>query len=236
MTLALDDVRGGYGRVAVLKGVSFTLGSAEVLALLGRNGAGKSTTLKAIMGLLPVRSGRIALDGTDLAGVAPHSIAPLGIAYVPQGRRLFPFLSVEENLRMGLMAGGRGPEAFEPVFELFPAVRERLRQRAGTLSGGQQQMVAMGRALAAGPKVLLLDEPFEGLQPSLVEAILRAVRRMREAGVAVLLVEQRVDLALQVADRVAFLQNGALAHEALPAELERDPGPLYRYVGVRRGY
>ncbi len=235
MTLALQDLRGGYGRVAVLKGVSFELRAAEVLALLGRNGAGKSTTLRAIMGLLPVRSGSIALDGADLLEREPHAIAPLGIAYVPQGRRLFPFLSVAENLRMGLMAGGRGEEALEPIFELFPPVRERLRQRAGTLSGGQQQMVAMGRALAASPRVLLLDEPFEGLQPSLVEAILRAVRRMREAGVAVLLVEQRVDLALQVADRVVFLQNGAVAHEALPAELERDPEPLFRYVGVRRG-
>jgi len=234
MTLALEDLRGGYGKVAVLKGVSFELRPAEVLALLGRNGAGKSTTLRAIMGLLAVRSGRITLDGVDLLGREPHTIAPLGIAYVPQGRRLFPYLSVEENLRIGLIAGGRDAGALEPIFELFPAVRERLRQRAGTLSGGQQQMVAMGRALAASPRVLLLDEPFEGLQPSLVEAILRAVRRMRETGVSVLLVEQRVDLALQVADRVVFLQNGTVAHEALPADLERDPEPLFRYVGVRR--
>jgi branched-chain amino acid transport system ATP-binding protein len=235
MTLRVENLRGGYGKVAVLKGVSFELRPAEVLALLGRNGAGKSTTLRAIMGLLPLRSGRIALDGSDLGSLEPHLIAPLGIAYVPQGRRLFPYLSVAENLTMGLIAGRREAAALEPVFELFPAVRERLRQRADTLSGGQQQMVAMGRALAAAPKVLLLDEPFEGLQPSLVEAILRAVRRMREAGVAVLLVEQRVDLALQVADRVMFLQNGAVAHEALPAEIERDPEPLFRYVGVRRG-
>ena len=234
MTLALEDLRGGYGKVAVLKGVSFELRPAEVLALLGRNGAGKSTTLRAIMGLLAVRSGRITLDGVDLLGREPHTIAPLGIAYVPQGRRLFPYLSVEENLRIGLIAGGRDAGALEPIFELFPVVRERLRQRAGTLSGGQQQMVAMGRALAASPRVLLLDEPFEGLQPSLVEAILRAVRRMRETGASVLLVEQRVDLALQVADRVVFLQNGTVAHEALPAELERDPEPLFRYVGVRR--
>jgi len=234
MRLALEDLRGGYGKVAVLKGVSFELRPAEVLALLGRNGAGKSTTLRAIMGLLAVRSGRVALDGVELLGREPHTIAPLGIAYVPQGRRLFPYLSVEENLRIGLIAGGRDAGALEPIFELFPVVRERLRQRAGTLSGGQQQMVAMARALAASPRVLLLDEPFEGLQPSLVEAILRAVRRMREAGVSVLLVEQRVDLALQVADRVLFLQNGTVAHEALPAELERDPEPLFRYVGVRR--
>jgi branched-chain amino acid transport system ATP-binding protein len=234
MTLALEDVRGGYGRAAVLKGVSFALQSGEVLALLGRNGAGKTTTLKAIMGLLPVRSGRIVLDGTDLAGREPHTIPGLGIAYVPQGRRLFPFLSVAENLRMGLFAGGSDPRVLEEVYELFPAVRERLRQRAGTLSGGQQQMVAMGRALAASPRVLLLDEPFEGLQPSLVEAILGAVTRLRASGVAVVLVEQRVDLALRVADRVVFLQNGVTEHEALPAALDRDPAPLYRYVGVRR--
>jgi len=234
MRLALEDVRGGYGRVAVLKGVSFALDSGEVLALLGRNGAGKTTTLKAIMRLLPVCGGRIALDATDLAAREPHTIAALGIAYVPQGRRLFPYLSVEENLRMGLLAGRSDARVLEDVYALFPAVRERLRQRAGTLSGGQQQMVAMGRALAASPRVLLLDEPFEGLQPSLVEAILRAVTRLRQSGVAVVLVEQRVDLALQVADRVVFLQNGLSVCEALPAALEQDPEPLYRYVGVRR--
>jgi len=234
MMLRLDDVRGGYGRVAVLKGVGFALAAGEVLALLGRNGAGKTTTLKAIMGLLPVRSGRIVLAGTDLAGREPHTIPGLGVAYVPQGRRLFPFLSVEENLRMGLFAGRSDPRVLEQVYGLFPAVRGRLRQRAGTLSGGQQQMVAMGRALAASPRVLLLDEPFEGLQPSLVEAILGAVSRLRGSGVAVVLVEQRVDLALRVADRVVFLQNGVTEHETLPATLDKDPEPLYRYVGVRR--
>ena len=234
MNLVLDNVHGGYGRVVVLKGVSFALGAGEVLALLGRNGAGKTTTLKAIMRLLPAQSGRIALDGVDLGAQPPHAIAALGIAYVPQGRRLFPFMSVEENLRMGLLAGRSERRVLEDVYALFPAVRERLLQRAGTLSGGQQQMVAMGRALAASPRVLLLDEPFEGLQPSLVDAILAAVGRLRDAGVAVVLVEQRVDLALQVADRVVFLQNGASVQEALPAALERDPEPLYRYVGVRR--
>ncbi|TAK45137.1 MAG: ABC transporter ATP-binding protein [Betaproteobacteria bacterium] len=234
MKLELEDVRGGYGRVAVLKGVSFALAAGEVLALLGHNGAGKTSTLKAIMGLLPVRTGRIALDGAGLADREPHTIVGLGIAYVPQGRRLFPYLSVEENLRMGVLAGGSDVRVLEEVYALFPPVRERLRQRAGTLSGGQQQMVAMGRALAASPRVLLLDEPFEGLQPSLVQAILRAIGRLRESGVAVVLVEQRVDLALRVADRVVFLQNGVSAHEALPAALQRDPEPLYRYVGVRR--
>jgi branched-chain amino acid transport system ATP-binding protein len=234
MKLVLDGVRGGHGRVEVLKGVSCALDTGEVLALLGRNGAGKTSTLKAIMGLLPVRSGRIALDGTDLPVREPHRIVGLGIAYVPQGRRLFPYLSVAENLRMGLLAGGSDARVLEGVYELFPAVRERLRQRAGTLSGGQQQMVAMGRALAASPRVLLLDEPFEGLQPSLVEAILRAVVRLRDSGVAVILVEQRVDLALRVADRAVFLQNGVTVHETRPAALEKDPEPLYRYVGVRR--
>ncbi len=234
MKLSLEDVRGGYGRAEVLKGVSFALAAGEVLALLGRNGAGKTSTLKAVLGLLPVRAGRIALGDTDLAGREPHTIIALGIAYVPQGRRLFPYLSVEENLRMGLLAGGGDARALEQVYELFPALRERLRQRAGTLSGGQQQMVAMGRALAASPRVLLLDEPFEGLQPSLVEAILGVIGRLRDSGVAAVLVEQRVDLALRVADRVVFLQNGVAAHEALPAALERDPEPLYRFVGVRR--
>jgi len=214
--------------------VSLTLAAGEVVALLGRNGAGKTTALRCIMGLVPVRSGAILLDDTDLARRRPHEIPRLGVAYVPQGRRLFPYLSVDENLRMGLLVRDGGAETREAVLELFPVLRERLRQRAGTLSGGEQQMLATARALCARPTVLLLDEPSEGLMPSLVERLLDTVASLRGRGVGVLLVEQKVDAALRVADRVVVLENGRVVHEATPAALAADPGVLLRHVGVRR--
>ena len=234
MMLAVSDIDCYYGSVRVLKGITLGLAPGEILALLGRNGAGKTTTLKAIMGLVACRKGSIRLDGEELTRRPPHAIPRLGVAYVPQGRRLFPEMTVEENLRMGLLARGSGSETLEGVLELFPVLRERLRQKAGTLSGGQQQMLALGRALCLDPKILLLDEPCEGLQPSFVDKLLATVAQLRDRGVAVLLVEQKVDAALQVADRVVFLENGAVSHETLPADLGADPEPLHRYVGVRR--
>jgi branched-chain amino acid transport system ATP-binding protein len=234
MRLDLASIHCGYDHVRVLKGVSLHVLPGEIHALLGRNGAGKTTTLKAIMGLVRCTEGSIRLDGEELTRHAAHEIPRLGLAYVPQGRRLFPQMSVEDNLRMGLLAGSGGAETMQQVLDLFPILRERLRQPAGTMSGGQQQMLAMGRALCLRPKVLLLDEPCEGLQPSLVDKVLATVAQMRDRGVAVLLVEQKVDAALQVADRVSFLENGELRHEALPAQLASDPEPLHRYVGVSR--
>ena len=234
MSLDLVSIHCGYDNVRVLKGVSLQVKPAEIHALLGRNGAGKTTTLKAIMGLVRCSEGSILLDGEELTRRAPHQIPRLGLAYVPQGRRLFPQMSVAENLRMGLLAGSGSADTMQQVLELFPILRERLNQQAGTMSGGQQQMLAMGRALCLQPKVLLLDEPCEGLQPTLVDKVLATVAQLRDRGVSVLLVEQKVDAALQVADRVSFLENGALRHEALPAQLVADPEPLHRYVGVRR--
>jgi branched-chain amino acid transport system ATP-binding protein len=223
-----------YGGVQVLKDVSLRLAPGEILGLLGRNGAGNTTLLKAIMGLVKPRAGAIVLDGRELTGLSPHDIPRLGIAYVPQGRRLFSDLSVEENLRMGLLAGASGLETLDWVLGLFPVLGERLGQRAGTLSGGEQQMLATARALCLGPKLLLLDEPSEGLMPSVVDKLLETIGGLKARGVAVLLVEQKVEAALKVADRIAFLENGALRHEATPAELAADPEPLHRYVGVRR--
>ena len=234
MSLDLVAIHCGYENVRVLKGVSLQVKPAEIHALLGRNGAGKTTTLKAIMGLVRCSEGSIRLDGEELTRRAAHQIPRLGLAYVPQGRRLFPQMSVAENLRMGLLAGGGSAETMQQVLDLFPILRERLSQQAGTMSGGQQQMLAMGRALCLQPKVLLLDEPCEGLQPSLVDKVLATIAQLRDRGVSVLLVEQKVDAALQVADRVSFLENGSLRHEALPAQLASDPEPLHRYVGVRR--
>jgi branched-chain amino acid transport system ATP-binding protein len=223
-----------YGGVRVLKEVSLSLAPGEVLALLGRNGAGKTTMLKAIMGLVGARSGRIAFDGHELTGLDPHDIPRLGVAYVPQGRRLFAGLSVEENLRMGLLVRESGPETLARVLDLFPVLSERLRQRAGTLSGGEQQMLATARALCLEPKLLLMDEPSEGLMPRIIDRMMATIAGLKADGVAVLLVEQKVEAALAVADRIVFLENGAIAHETTPAKLAADPEPLHRYVGVRR--
>jgi branched-chain amino acid transport system ATP-binding protein len=234
MMLVLEQLNCYYDKVHVLKDVSLRLAPGEILGLLGRNGAGKTTTLKAIMGLVKSRSGSIQLEGNELTRLRPHEIPQLGIAYVPQGRRLFPLLTVEENLQMGLLVRSKGSQTLDWVLNLFPALRELLRQRAGTLSGGQQQMLAMGRALCLEPKLLLLDEPSEGLMPSLVEKLLNSIVELKMHGVAVLLVEQKIEAALKVADRIAFLENGSVRGEATPDDLAVDPKPLHRYVGVRR--
>ncbi len=202
--------------------------------MLGRNGAGKTTVLKTIMGLVKPRAGRIAMAGTELTELPPHEIPRLGIAYVPQGRRLFSGLTVAENLRMGLLVRDGGRDTLERVLGLFPALTERLGQRAGTLSGGEQQMLATARALCLEPKILLLDEPSEGLMPTMVETLLATIAGLKADGVAVLVVEQKVEAALAVADRIVFLENGAIADTTTPAALAADPEPLNRYVGVRR--
>jgi branched-chain amino acid transport system ATP-binding protein len=234
MTLRLDRVNCYYGGIHVLRDVSLRLAAGEVLGLLGRNGAGKSTTLRTVMGLVRVRSGSITLDAAELGRLPPDEIPRRGIAYVPQGRRLFPDLTVAENLRMGLLVRGGAAETLEPVLDLFPVLRERLRQRAGTLSGGEQQMLATARALCARPALLLMDEPTEGLMPLLVDRLLGTVAALRARGVGVLLVEQKVDAVLRVADRVAIIEHGRIVREATPAELSAEPEILLRHVGVRR--
>jgi branched-chain amino acid transport system ATP-binding protein len=223
-----------YGDVQVLRGLDLTLGPAEILCLLGRNGAGKTTALKAIMGLVRARSGRIVLDGVELSALPAHRVPKQGVGYVPQGRRLFSELTVRENLEIGLLARGRGAAALEEALALFPVLRERLQQRSGTLSGGEQQMLAMARALCLEPTVLLLDEPTEGLMPSMIAAIRGAVLALKARGVATILVEQRVDAVLPVADRVAFIERGRVL-DTLPVEAVRaDRALLDRYVGLGR--
>ena len=234
MRLRLDRVNCYHGGAHVLRDVSLQVSAGEVLGLLGRNGAGKTTTLRTVMGLVRARSGSITLDGAELLRLPPDEIPRRGIGYVPQGRRLFPDLTVAENLRMGLLVRGGGEETLEPVLDLFPVLRERLRQRAGTLSGGEQQMLATARALCARPALLLMDEPSEGLMPTLVDRLLATVAALRGRGVGILLVEQKVDAVLRVADRVALIENGRIVHEATPAELSAAPDLLLRHVGVRR--
>ncbi len=232
MTLRVEAIDGGYGNVRVLRGLSLDLADGEVLCLLGRNGAGKTTTLKAIMGLIRLRSGRVLLDGTDLTALPAHEIPKRGIAYVPQGRRLFSELTVEENLTIGLMTRHHGRDTLDRVLTLFPVLRERLKQVSGTLSGGEQEMLAVARALCVEPKVLLLDEPSEGLMPAAVAAVLDTVRTLKAHGVATILVEQRVDSALSAADRVTFIENGVARETATPVTLRANPALLHHYVGV----
>jgi branched-chain amino acid transport system ATP-binding protein len=235
MTLVVDRLRCGYGQALVVHDVSLALEPGEVLCVLGRNGAGKTTTLKAIMGLVRPQAGSIRLDGVELTRLPAHRIPRLGVAYVPQGRGLFPDLTVEENLRMGLLVRGRAARDLEEVFTLFPVLRQRLWQRAGTLSGGEQQMLATARALCADPTYLLMDEPTEGLSPALVQRLLETVGTLRSRGVGILLVEQRVDAALAVADRVVVLETGHVRYQGPAAEAARRPDLFLRYVGVRRG-
>ncbi|HEY9040460.1 MAG TPA: ABC transporter ATP-binding protein [Roseovarius sp.] len=230
--LKLDRISAGYGAAQVLREVSLHVAAGEVLCLMGRNGAGKTTLMRAIMGLLPLMSGRVMLDGAEVSALPAHKVARAGIGYVPQGRRLFAGLSVAQNLEIGMRTRASAPEVLEEVLELFPRLRERYRQPAQTLSGGEQQMLATARALCLRPKALLLDEPTEGLQPSMVEAIREVTIAMRAKGVAILAVEQRIDAVLQVADRVAFIENGR-GGEVVPVDaLKSDRSLVARYLGV----
>ena len=230
--LELNGVHAAYGKVQPLRGVSFTANAGEIVCLVGRNGAGKTTTMKSIMGLLPLSAGTMTLEGKELTKMQTHLIPREGIGYIPQGRRLFPELSVEENIEIGLMTRGEGADTREWVLELFPRLRERLKQAAGTLSGGEQQMLATARALCLRPKVLLLDEPTEGLQPSMIDLIIDVIVKMKAEGFAIVLVEQRVDTVLSIADRAVFIENGKTVDTATPAELALAPKKITKYLGV----
>ncbi len=232
--LELIGVSGGHGHGTVIDGVNLRVAQGETVALLGPNGAGKSTLLGALSGTLAQRGGRILMDGTDLVGLPSHRIVRLGLVQVPEGRRMFAPLSVQDNLSLGTVAmAGRHAAAvarqFEFVYQLFPRLAERRRQLAGTLSGGEQQMVAIGRALMSAPRVLLLDEPFLGLAPLVVEEIRRALDALRTSGLTMLLVEQKLDIALGFTSRAYVLIKGRVAlHEASDVLARRpDLGQLY---------
>ena len=230
--LEVRGLQAGYGAAPVLRDVGLTASAGEILCVLGRNGAGKTTLMKAIMGLVAVSAGSIRLDSEDISVLPPHKIPTRRIGYVPQGRRLFPDLTVAENLEVGLLTGRGGKRVRDHVLGIFPRLGERLDQRAGTLSGGEQQMLATARALCLEPRVLLLDEPTEGLQPSMISAIRDVVVRMRQEGVAVVLVEQRIDAVLEIGDRVLFLENGHSRETVTVEALRQDRALIEKYVGV----
>jgi branched-chain amino acid transport system ATP-binding protein len=229
--LEVRDLLVSYGEIRAVKGISLSVAAGEIVALLGGNGAGKTTTLKTVSGLLAPRSGEILLDGESLCGMPPHLIVRKGIAHVPEGRHVFNRLTVYENLEMGAYARSDAGVAADRdrVFALFPRLWERRRQRAGTLSGGEQQMLAIGRALMANPRLLLLDEPSMGLAPVLVEQIFETVQSINRQGTTVLLVEQNAALALEVATRAYVLETGTIVLSGAAAD-------LVRHEDVRRAY
>ena len=232
MALEVQVLTAGYGSVTVLRGVDFRAEAGQITCLMGRNGVGKSTFLKALMGLIPASAGTIMLDGVALQGLPAHEVPKRGLAYVPQGRRLFGPLTVAENLAIGRLVRGNDPAVLERVLDLFPRLRDRLAQVAGTLSGGEQQMLAIARALCLEPKVLLLDEPTEGLQPSIIALIQEAVVVLKGQGVAVVLVEQRVDAVLRLADQVAFMVAGRVVEVRDARGLAADDLVFRSHVGV----
>ncbi len=244
--LDVQDLEVAYGRSLIVQGASLRVGDGQVVAVLGRNGVGKTTLLRGITGLTPPRAGRVLLNGEDVAGLPAHAIARRGMRLVPQGRRLFPSLDVREHLVLGGRTGARrrpAPAADSPadrrrvwdvarVLALFPRLAERLRHRGGTLSGGEQAMVACGRALTGNPDILVLDEPSEGLAPLLVRELGRVLAELKRGGASILLVEQNLSFALRVADHVYLLSRGRTVHECTPEALRVDDALKAQYLGV----
>jgi len=232
--LALSGVDALYGESHVLHGVSFSLNLGRVLALLGRNGAGKTTCMSAIIGFLPPRGGEVRLFGESIGRLSPETISRRGVGFVPQGRRIFSTLTVRENLAVSRQkrAGVAVPWTLERVIELFPRLKERLQQMAGSLSGGEQQMLAIGRALMGNPRVLLMDEPSEGLAPLIVAEVGRTIARLKREGQSILLVEQNIKLALDLADEVVILNTGRVAFSGSAGEVHDDQALITQHLGV----
>jgi len=228
--LEVSELHTYYGESYVLQGVSLTVGAGEVVAILGRNGVGKTTLMRSIIGFTPPRRGTVRFKGRDITGWASYRMTALGMALVPQGRRVFPSLSVRENLEVARRGDGRW--SLERVYAVFPRLRERQKNRANKLSGGEQQMLAIGRALMSNPALLLMDEPTEGLAPLLVRDVGRVMGELRRDGLSILLVEQNLPLALSVADRVHILSRGQIVHSSTPEELMASEEVKSRYLGV----
>jgi len=228
--LQVNDYRVAYGMSEVLHGLDFTLEQNEILVVMGRNGMGKSTLMQSVMGVIPSKSGSVRIGETDISRLKSHQRVAAGLAYVPQGRWIFSALTVQENIETGLAASGRR-QVPDDIYELFPVLREMRGRRGGNLSGGQQQQLAIARALATNPKVLLLDEPTEGIQPSIIRDMARVLKRIRdERGLSIIVSEQVISFALDVADRLLVLENGNLVHEDLRAQV--DEGKIASYLTV----
>jgi branched-chain amino acid transport system ATP-binding protein len=231
--LAVEDLHAHYGKSHILHGVSLEVDAGEIVCLLGRNGVGKSTTLKSVMGLVAPSRGRVSFKGAPIAGMPPYRIARLGLGYVPEERRIFPTITVRENLLMGIKRGSRnGGWTLERVYEFFPRLKERERQRAGTLSGGEQQMLTMGRTLMGNPELLLVDEPTEGLAPMIVEQVERILGEIHKSGTPVLLVEQSMETALALAQRVYVMSKGQIVFSGSMRELQASDSVRKQYLEV----
>jgi branched-chain amino acid transport system ATP-binding protein len=233
--LVVEDIHTYYGEAHILQGVSISVGAGEVVTLIGRNGAGKTTTLRSIMGIARPRRGRIALAGEEISRRETHEIVRRGIAWVPEERRVLPNLTVLENLRLGMMTPGAGHEAaarIEEVFEMFPRLRERTAQKGRFLSGGEQQMLAIARGLVARPKLMLVDEPTEGLAPMLVQQLTEILRRINQTGTTILLVEQTLEVALALSHRLYVMDQGRIQFSGTPDQLARDPTIQQRFLEV----
>lgn len=232
--LTLTDVTAGYGALQILQGVSMTVDKGEIVALLGANGAGKTTTLRVVSGLVNARGGSVTFDGQDITGMRSDKRVAMGLVQVAEGRELFGTLTVEENLAMGAWTAKKSErkEAIDQVLELFPILAERKNQNAETMSGGQQQMLAIGRGLMARPKLLMLDEPSIGLAPKLVSQVLDAVQKIRDSGVTVLIVEQNAAATLAISDRAYVIENGAIAFEGKGVHLLDDERVRQAYLGM----
>ena len=231
--LVLDDVHTYYGEAHILQGISLTVREGEVVTIIGRNGAGKTTTLRSIMGIARPRRGRVILRGQDVTGLPTHQIARHGIAWVPEERRILPNLTVLDNLRLGWLAtDGGGEGRVQEVFEYFPRLRERIDHRGRHLSGGEQQMLAIARALVAKPSLMLVDEPTEGLAPMLVQSLTEILAAINRRGTTILLVEQALEVALALAHRVYVMDQGRVQFEGTPDDLRRDPAIQQRFLGV----
>jgi len=232
----VEDVHTHYGKSHILHGVSLKVGAGEVVGLLGRNGVGKSTTLKTIMGLVRPSQGAVLLDGNAITGLPPHKLARLGIGYVPEDRRIFRLLTVMENLRTGLDRHGVTDEKrrtlLDKVFTFFPVLAERRAQAGGTLSGGEQQMLAIARAMMLEPKIILLDEPTEGLMPRMVSQIRNIIALLHNEGVAILLVEQNVPLTLAASERVYIMEKGCVRHQCAASDIDVNDAVIKQYLGV----
>ena len=232
MILEVEGLEVCYGKSTAVHGIDLQVAEGEVAALLGRNGSGRSTTLKAVMGIAPPKEGRIRFSGQDITGWEPYKVARAGIAYVPEDRRVFANLTVAENLELAAMRGREGYWTPSTIGEVFPILSERARQPARTLSGGQQQMLAIGRALAANPGLILLDEPLEGLAPSVALTVEDAILTLKERGTTMLLVEHNSEMALRVADRGSILELGKVVASGTAAELSADASLVHRYLAV----